>query len=186
MATVVPSVLAVALVVAVVGVLYLVVGNRSSTQAGPSVSSTPTVQTSPATPPATSPPVSTPPATPSAPATTATSPGVSPSESGAATSPPQDGLAGDRPAVVVLNQSGQAGLAGRTADLLRTAGWTVSGTGNFRGTVGTTTVYYPPGQEEAAAALAADLPGTPDRIRPRFSNLSMTRLTVVLTSSYPG
>ncbi|NHC16033.1 LytR C-terminal domain-containing protein [Motilibacter deserti] len=81
--------------------------------------------------------------------------------------------------VVVLNQTGRNGLAAATASRLRAAGWTVAAVGNFRGTVPSTTVYYPDGAEAAARALAADLEGT-DRVRPRFSTLSSTRLTVVL------
>ena len=86
----------------------------------------------------------------------------------------------------MLNQTSRAGLAGVVADRLRAKGWTVAAVGNFHGTVPATTVYYPPGQEDAAAQTAAeDLPAAP-RIRPRFGNLSTTRLTVVVTDSYPG
>jgi cytoskeletal protein RodZ len=87
--------------------------------------------------------------------------------------------------VVVLNQTGRAGLAGQVATRLRGRGWTVPAVGNFRGVVPATTVYYPPGQEAAAQAAAESLPTTP-RIRPRFGNLSTTRLTVVVTDTYPG
>ncbi len=87
--------------------------------------------------------------------------------------------------VVVLNQTSRAGLAGQVADRLRGKGWTVPAVGNFRGVVPATTVYYPAGDEAAAQAAAESLPTTP-RIRPRFGNLSTTRLTVVVTDSYPG
>lgn len=87
--------------------------------------------------------------------------------------------------VVVLNQTSRAGLAGEVADRLRGKGWTVPAVGNFRGVVPATTVYYPAGDEAAAQAAAESLPTTP-RIRPRFGNLSTTRLTVVVTDSYPG
>jgi hypothetical protein len=86
---------------------------------------------------------------------------------------------------VVLNQTARAGLASRVADRLRGQGWTVAGTGNFRGSVPATTVYYPPGAEAAAQALAQTLPTGP-RVRPRFGNLSTTRLTVVVTDDYPS
>jgi cytoskeletal protein RodZ len=97
---------------------------------------------------------------------------------------------GTRPAdfaveVVVLNQTSRAGLAGQVATRLRGEGWTVPAVGNFRGVVPATTVYYPPGQEAAAQAAAESLPTTP-RTRPRFGNLSTTRLTVVVTDTYPG
>jgi len=87
--------------------------------------------------------------------------------------------------VVVLNQSSRAGLAATVGQDLRDQGWTVPAVGNFRGIVPSTTVYYPPGAETAALAAAGDLRSEP-RIRPRFGNLSTTRLTVVVTTSYPG
>ncbi len=87
--------------------------------------------------------------------------------------------------VVVLNQTSRAGRASNVADALRGSGWTVAAVGNFHGTVPATTVYYPPGDELAAQTAAEDLQATP-RIRPRFGNLSTSRLTVVVTDSYPG
>ena len=87
--------------------------------------------------------------------------------------------------VVVLNQSTRAGLAASVAEELRAQDWTVPAVGNFRGIVPSTTVYYPPGDEVAALAVAGDLRSEP-RIRPRFGNLSTTRLTVVVTANYPG
>jgi hypothetical protein len=87
--------------------------------------------------------------------------------------------------VVVLNETRRRGLAGTVAGMLRGQGWTVPTVGNFRGTVSATTVYYPDGAEAAAQAAAEVLPTTP-RIRPRFGNLSTSRLTVVVTDSYPG
>jgi hypothetical protein len=85
--------------------------------------------------------------------------------------------------VVVLNQTFRGGLAGRVGETLRAQGWSVVDVGNFRGNVPSTTVYYPPGEEAAAELLAADLPG-PDRTRPAFSNISQTRLTVIVTDEY--
>jgi LytR cell envelope-related transcriptional attenuator len=89
----------------------------------------------------------------------------------------------DRPEVVVLNQSAREGLASRVAREVRQKGWEVNKVGNFRGTVSTTTVYYPVGLAKDANALAKDLPGDP-RVKERFSNLSQTRLTIVLTDDY--
>lgn len=76
-------------------------------------------------------------------------------------------------------------MPGSVADVLRGKGWTVPAVGNFRGIVPATTVYYPEGEEAAAQAAAESLPTDP-RTRPRFGNLSTTRLTVVVTDSYPG
>ena len=87
--------------------------------------------------------------------------------------------------VVVLNQTTRRGLAATVAEQLRSAGWPVPAVGNFRGIVPSTTVYYPPGGEAGALAVAADLPVEP-RVRPSFGNLSETRLTVVVTDSYPS
>ena len=87
--------------------------------------------------------------------------------------------------VVVLNQTSRRGLASTVAEELRSAGWPVPAVGNFRGIVPSTTVYYPPGGEAGALAVAADLPVEP-RVRPSFGNLSETRLTVVVTDSYPS
>ena len=87
--------------------------------------------------------------------------------------------------VVVLNQTTRRGLASTVAEQLRSAGWPVPAVGNFRGIVPSTTVYYPPGGESGALAVAADLPVEP-RVRPSFGNLSETRLTVVVTDSYPS
>jgi hypothetical protein len=87
--------------------------------------------------------------------------------------------------VVVLNQTSRGGLAGSVAETLRRAGWEVPAVGNFRGVVPSTTVYYPAGAEGDAMAVAEDLPTEP-RVRPRFGNLSTSRLTVVVTNTYPG
>ncbi len=137
-----------------------VLGERTSTPTSPAASPTPT--------PATSSPAASSPA-PSSPAPTTSAPEPSPTVS--------------RGEVVVLNQSGGSGLAERVAKLVRDKGWDVDAVGNFRGTVSRTTVYYPSGQEGKARALAKDLPGDP-RVMERFSNLSQTRLTIVLTDDY--
>jgi hypothetical protein len=126
-------------------------------------------------------------------ASPSTTPKASPTKataSGASTSAEETSDAATRPAdfaveVVVLNQTSRAGLAGKVATRLRGEGWTVPAVGNFRGVVPATTVYYPPGQEAAAQTAAEGLPTAP-RIRPRFGNLSTTRLTVVVTDTYPG
>lgn len=86
--------------------------------------------------------------------------------------------------VAVLNQDGRTGLAATVAQRIEDQGWSVSGTGNFTGTVSATTVYFPPGGEEAAQALAADLP-VPGRTRPTFGNLQQDKLTIVITADYP-
>ncbi|WP_374104019.1 LCP family protein [Streptomyces sp. Tu102] len=61
--------------------------------------------------------------------------------------------------VQVLNGTPVQGLAGTVAEQLRTAGVTVTGTGNAPAHAGATEVTYPPGLEKQAKALAARLPG---------------------------
>jgi hypothetical protein len=106
-------------------------------------------------------------------------------QAGTSTAPATPSTAPSDVEVVVLNETRRSGLAGTVADVLRGKGWTVPTVGNFRGTVATTTVYYPEGAEAAAQAAAEMLPTTP-RIRPRFGNLSTSRLTVVVTDNYPS
>jgi LCP family protein required for cell wall assembly len=60
--------------------------------------------------------------------------------------------------VDVLNATPIAGLAGRNADALRHAGFTVA-TVDSTETATATTVEYPPGQQSAAKAVAAAVPG---------------------------
>jgi hypothetical protein len=118
------------------------------------------------------------------------SPSVTASESAAGESSLSSEPTASEPAardleVVVLNQTSRRGLAGSVADSLRAEGWDVYAVGNFRGVVPDTTVYHPEGAEAEALAVARDLPTEP-RVKPRFGNLSTTRLTVVVTDSYPG
>ncbi|RKS68489.1 LytR cell envelope-related transcriptional attenuator [Motilibacter peucedani] len=185
---------AVLAVVVLLGGLYVAFGRDSGDDDGGATatggSSSAPVATEAASASAT--PAPTPSATPSATPTPSETPSSEASPSG--TPAAESGTAGDGGAedpgagdeeglhdlpVVVLNQSGQAGLAGRTASALRATGWTVSSVGNFHGSVPSTTVYYPDGALAAAQALAAELPG-PDRVRPVFSGISATKLTVIL------
>jgi cytoskeletal protein RodZ len=110
---------------------------------------------------------------------------ATPTAPASTTSAPRESAGDFTVEIVVLNQTSRAGLASVVADRLRAKGWTVAVVGNFHGVVPATTVYYPPGQQDAARVAADDLPVAP-RIMPRFSNLSTTRLTVVVTDSYPG
>ncbi len=82
--------------------------------------------------------------------------------------------------VVVLNQTRQTGLAASVASRLRARGWQVTGVGNWRGSVSSTTVYYAAGLERAARSLA-DVLGV-ERIRPKVAGMASGRLTVVLTA----
>ncbi|MFE7897786.1 LCP family protein [Streptomyces sp. NPDC057424] len=86
--------------------------------------------------------------------------------------------------VQVLNGTGTPGQAATAAKELRTAGYTVTGTGNAPAPAKETTVTYPSGLEEQAKALAARLrtPATP-RQDPQATPGAVT-LTV--GPGYPG
>ena len=60
----------------------------------------------------------------------------------------------------VLNGTGQTGLAGTVADLLRAQGYTVGAVGNEEGTVNQTVVRHGPGVVEQARTVAAAVPGS--------------------------
>lgn len=172
----VPSLLAVLAVTAMVTALYVWRGESPDT-ATPASATTQESSTAPA--PTTSAPGTTTTKAPVKPATTTTS--SPPSTKTTTTSADR---VGDLE-VVVLNATSRKGLAGTVAKRLRDKGWTVALIGNFRGNVTATTVYYPPGAQADAEAAAAGLPTEP-RVRPRFGNLSTSRLTVVVTDSYPS
>jgi len=173
----VPSLLAVLAVTAMITALYVWRGESPDT-ATPASASTQRSSSAPA--PSTPAPSATTTKAPVKPAPTPTTPSPSSTK---ATATPADRV-GDLE-VVVLNQTSRRGLAATVAKRLRDKGWTVALTGNFRGNVTATTVYYPPGAQADAAAAAAGLPTEP-RVRPRFGNLSTSRLTVVVTDSYPS
>jgi hypothetical protein len=100
-----------------------------------------------------------------------------------APSPP---AAAPRPPVVpvtVLNNSRRTGLADRAAARFRAAGWPVAKTGNFRGRIPVTTVYYEPGQQAAAQEFARRFDGIA-RVRPRFATLPARGLVLVVTREY--
>ncbi len=87
--------------------------------------------------------------------------------------------------VTVLNNSTKSGLAERAAARFDRGGWPVALTGNFRGQIPVTTVYYDPGLEASARAFAADFRGIA-RVRPRFATLPARGVVVVLTREFPA
>ena len=87
------------------------------------------------------------------------------------------------PPLTVLNNSRRTGLADRAAATFRAGGWPVAVTGNFRGRIRATTVYYEPGQQDSAQALARRFPGI-QRVLPRFDGLPGRGLTVVVTRDF--
>lgn len=85
--------------------------------------------------------------------------------------------------VTVLNNSRRDGLAALGAARFRAGGWPVAATGNFRGKIPVTTVYYEPGQAASARSFAERFDGIV-RVRPRFATLPARGLVVVLTREY--
>lgn len=85
--------------------------------------------------------------------------------------------------VTVLNNSRRDGLADIAAARFRAGGWPVKATGNFRGRIPVTTVYYEEGQEASARELARRFDGIA-RVRPRFATLPARGLVVVVTREY--
>ena len=82
--------------------------------------------------------------------------------------------------VEVYNNSGITGLAGRYADQATRAGWKVTGSDNWYGTIAASTVYYPTHLKDAAKLMALDL-GL-HRVVPAAGGMRRDRLTVILTA----
>ena len=82
--------------------------------------------------------------------------------------------------VEVFNNSGITGLAGRYADKATKAGWKVTGSDNWYGTIAASTVYYPANLKAAAKLIALDL-GL-HRVVPAAGGMHRDRLTVILTA----
>lgn len=86
----------------------------------------------------------------------------------------------------MLNNSARQGLAARAAARFSRSGWPVRRTGNFRGRIRATTIYYEPGQQEVAQRFAATFRGVA-RVLPKPSNIpGPAGLTVVLTRDFPA
>ncbi len=100
---------------------------------------------------------------------------------------PRPSAGAGRPSLVVpitvLNNSNNTGLAERAAARFDRGGWPIALTGNFRGQIPVTTVYYDPGLEASARAFAADFRGIA-RVRPRFPTLPARGVVVVLTREF--
>jgi hypothetical protein len=87
--------------------------------------------------------------------------------------------------VTVLNATGRAGLATGVAATLRSAGWSVTSTGNYRQTAPPTTVYYAGSRLRATArAISEDLPGTQRVVR--STQFGDAVVTVVIGADYSG
>lgn len=85
--------------------------------------------------------------------------------------------------VLVLNNSRVHRLAARAAETFRAGGWPVRGTGNYRGRVPVTTIYFDAGDEAVARRFAARFPAV-RRLLPRPAWLPGGGLTVVVTREF--
>jgi hypothetical protein len=116
-----------------------------------------------------------------------TSPSDTPAPTPSATKPakpPKPPVDRGKVYVVVFNNSGVTGLAGRVAAKATQIGWQVVGADNWYGTIPSSTVYYPPRLERAGKLLALDL-GI-QRTEPAVDPMRLDRLTVILTGELPG
>ncbi len=82
--------------------------------------------------------------------------------------------------VVIFNNSGITGLAGRVSGQASGAGWNVVASDNWYGTIPANTVYYPQSLKAEAEQLALDLGIR--RTAPAVDPMQLDRLTVILTS----
>ena len=88
--------------------------------------------------------------------------------------------------LVVMNNTGTAGLAAGAETRFEGGGWTVSHIGTMSNQIISTCAYYDPtvvGAKEAAEALQAQFPDI-KRVAPRFAQLYAGPVVVVLTSDY--
>jgi hypothetical protein len=108
--------------------------------------------------------------------TTKTTPSPTPTKTTKTTKEPE---AERNAPVSVLNNTTIQGLAATYSAKVRAAGWTDVRIGNWRGSIGGNTVYYPPQFEEQAQLLGDDL-GI-DRILPSFAPMRTDRLTIILS-----
>ena len=93
--------------------------------------------------------------------------------------PPKPQVDRSKVYVVVFNNSGITGLAGRVAAQTSRIGWQVVGADNWYGTIPASTVYYPKRLEREGKLLALDL-GI-QRTAPAVDPMRLDRLTVILT-----
>ncbi|MET0928359.1 MAG: LytR C-terminal domain-containing protein [Aeromicrobium sp.] len=86
----------------------------------------------------------------------------------------------DREATVsVLNNSGVVGAARAFSVKVTGAGWTLGGIGNWTGSIGANTIYYPAGLQDQAELLSDDV--DIERVLPSVAPMRMDRLTIILS-----
>lgn len=101
------------------------------------------------------------------------------------TSSPPAGSVDRSTPVTVLNATRTSGLAASVAATLRTSGWTVPTTDNYRRAQPPTTVYYSEAEQRATAqAVAEDVGGDP--AVQQSDEFGADRITVVIGTDYAG
>jgi cytoskeletal protein RodZ len=83
--------------------------------------------------------------------------------------------------VSVLNNSGIVGAARAFSAKVTGTGWPLGGIGNWTGSIGANTVYYPPGLQAQGELLARDVGIA--RVRPSVSPMRSDRLTIILSGT---
>ena len=87
--------------------------------------------------------------------------------------------------VSVLNGSQKSGLATKTANQVKAAGWKVARVGNYAPGAKKSVIYYQPGYEQEALALQAKFTSVTD-IKPAISGIAGdVDLTMILGADYP-
>lgn len=86
--------------------------------------------------------------------------------------------------VVLFNQTFDQYKANGLRDALNAGGWKVTAVDRWNGAVQATTVYYPVGMELEARALMAAFPSI-GRIKPAFAGIPSDKLTVIICKDLP-
>ena len=87
--------------------------------------------------------------------------------------------------VIVLNATGRTGLAARVAAKLAAKGWVITSIGNWTHGGITHTSIYVDGHANAAATMRGDFPYATGGVKKPWSQMSQSRITIVLASDYP-
>jgi hypothetical protein len=121
----------------------------------------------------------------STPGTSATSSTPSTSTSSTSVTSPPAGAVDRSIPVTVLNSTRTKGLAASLASTLRTSGWTVPTTDNYRRGTPPTTVFYGSADQRATARAVADDVGGDPQVE-QSDEFGTQRITVVIGSDYAG
>jgi hypothetical protein len=103
-----------------------------------------------------------------------------------ATPTPSPSLTATKLPVIVLNNTTITGLAQQAANTFQARGWTIQEVGNLQNDILSTCAYYDPavpGAQASAKLLRQQFP-TIKRVQPRFPELPVGPIVVVLTPDY--